>query len=354
MPAKTDKVSFHTMRSVFFFGLIIILGLGMLYLIRPFIYPIFWAAVFAVSFYPFYGWIKKHLISPGASSLVAVLMIVILVFLPLTVISGLVVSESIDIYKSVVEGDYEQTIRTITESLDGTAIGSYVEQVQASVSANATNLAKSVSLGLLRSAQQITGASLKFLVQFFIMIYTLYYFFKDGPKMLSRLMHLSPLGDRYEEMLYKRFTSTTRATLKSTLIIGGIQGTLSGILFFIAGIQGAFIWGIIMVIIAVIPAIGTAVILLPAAVIMLILGNFWQAIMLFVGAIVVGFIDNLLRPPLVGKDTQMHPLVVLFATLGGIMLFGVSGFIIGPIIAAMFISVLSIYDYYYRSELSNN
>ena len=109
-----------------------------------------------------------------------------------------------------------------------------------------------------------------------------------------------------------------------------------------------------MVIIAVIPAIGTAVILLPAAVIMLILGNFWQAIMLFVGAIVVGFIDNLLRPPLVGKDTQMHPLVVLFATLGGIMLFGVSGFIIGPIIAAMFISVLSIYDYYYRSELSNN
>lgn len=172
--------------------------------------------------------------------------------------------------------------------------------------------------------------------------------------MLHRLMHLSPLGDKYETMLYDKFTSTTRATLKSTLIVGGIQGFLSGLLFWITGIEGAFVWGVIMVIIAIIPAIGTPVVLVPAAIIMLALGNVWQGIALLAGAVIISVLDNLLRPPLVGKDIQMHPLVVFFATLGGLIIFGISGFVIGPIIAALYISIMSIYDHYYKNELSKN
>jgi len=167
-------------------------------------------------------------------------------------------------------------------------------------------------------------------------------------------MHLSPLGDTYEEMLYEKFTSATRATLKSTLIVGGIQGTLGGILFWIAGIEGAFVWGTIMVVLAIIPALGPPLILIPAGIIVLILGNLSSGILLLVGALVISFVDNLLRPPLIGKDIQMHPLVVLFATLGGILLFGISGFVIGPIIAALYTSIMSIYEHYYKTELGNN
>jgi len=155
-------------------------------------------------------------------------------------------------------------------------------------------------------------------------------------------------------MLYKLLTSTTRATLKSTLIIGGIQGSLGGILFFIAGIEGALIWGTIMVFLAIIPAVGPPLVLIPAGIISLLLGNVGAAILLLVGAFVISMIDNLIRPPLIGRDIQMHPLVVLFATLGGITLFGISGFVIGPIIAALYTSIMSIYEHYYKTELSNN
>src|SRR5690606_26470649 len=141
---------------------------------------------------------------------------------------------------------------------------------------------------------------------------------------------------------------------KSTVIVGGIQGTLGGLLFLIAGVDGALVWGTIMVVLAIIPAVGPPLVLIPAGLISLALGNVGAGLILLIGSVVISFVDNLLRPPLVGKDIQMHPLVVLFATLGGILVFGVSGFVIGPIIAALYTSVMSIYEYYDRNELSNN
>lgn len=168
-------------------------------------------------------------------------------------------------------------------------------------------------------------------------------------------MHLSPLGDKYEGLLYERFTSTARATLKSTLILGSIQGALGGILFWITGVEGALIWAIVMAFVAMIPALGSFLVWLPIGLIMLALGNMWQGFtILIVGAILISNIDNLLRPMLVGRDTQMHPLLVLFSTLGGIFLFGISGFVLGPIIMSLFLSVISIYDHYYRNELGRN
>jgi len=189
----------------------------------------------------------------------------------------------------------------------------------------------------------------------FIMFYTLFFFLRDGKKILEHLMHLSPLGNKYETMLYEKFTSTSRATLKGTFLVGCVQGTLGGLLFLAVGIPGALIWGLMMVALSIVPAVGCSIIWLPTGIIMLLMGNIWQGItILLFGTLVISNIDNLIRPPLVGKDIQMHPLLVLFSTLGGIFIFGISGFIIGPVIAALFTSVISIYDHYYRNELSNN
>jgi len=149
-----------------------------------------------------------------------------------------------------------------------------------------------------------------------------------------------------------RFTSVTRATLKGTAVIGVLQGGLAGLAFAVAGIEAAVFWGTVMAVLSIIPAVGSALVWVPAAIILAAGGNYLKAVglVLFCG-LVVGSLDNLLRPRLVGKDTQMHDLMIFFGTLGGIALFGVIGFVIGPIIAALFVTIWDIYGEAFRDYL---
>lgn len=325
----------------------------MLYLFGPFLYPIFWAAVVAVMFYPLYRWLYAH-IPAGISLTITLATVVVTLLIPLAILATLLVNESIGLYQNVSTQDLQGALEAAEGWFEGTPLSPYLEDAKTNWPTYAAKAANATSVYLFDAVKSITQNSLRFLFMLFIMFYTLYYFLKDGKKMLTHLMHLSPLGDSYEEMLYEQFTSTTRATLKSTLIIGGIQGTLGGLLFWIAGMEGALIWGTIMVVLAIIPAVGPPLVLVPAGIIGLILGNFGGGLLLLIGSVVISILDNIIRPPLVGKDIQMHPLVVLFATLGGIFLFGISGFVIGPIIAALYTSIMSIYEHYYQTELSNN
>lgn len=355
MSKYMQNFSFQKMQSAFFFALIVLLGLAVLYLLRPFAYPIFWAAVVAVMFYPMYSWINTHLKMPGVSSAISVIMVVVLLFLPLVLISVLLVQESAELYQKIVDGQFFGQVEQVANKLEGTSFAPLLETVRTSWQTYAADAAKGLSVAIFKNVRDITQNSIRFVFLSFIMLYSLYYFFKDGKRMLGRVMHLSPLGDRYENMLYHRFTSTVRATLKSTLIIGGIQGTIGGLLFWVTGIQGVFIWGVVMTILSIIPAVGSFLVWFPAGVIMLATGNVWQGVtILLVGALLISNIDNFLRPPLIGKDIQMHPLLVLFSTLGGLALFGISGFVIGPILMALFLAVISMYDHYYKHELLEN
>ena len=351
---KDSKVTFSKVQSIFFFGLIALLSAAMLYLVSPFIYPVFWAAVIAIIFYPMHRWLKNHLGLRNISAFLSVLIIVAIVFLPLTLVSILLANQTINLYLIISENDIAGEIGKIIQLLNNTPLSPYLDQLQQKWAQSATEIAQNISLGLISSIRQVTSSSVRFLGQFFIMLYTLFYFFKDGPKILGRMMHLSPLGDKYEKKLFDKFTSTASATLKSTLIIGGIQGSLGGILFWAAGIPGAMIWAVIMIILAVIPVLGAPILIVPAGLVMLALGNMWEGVLLIAGGGGVAVVDNFLRPLLVGKDIHMHPLLVLFSTLGGIVLFGVSGFIIGPIIASLFLAIVSIYDFYYQKELNHN
>lgn len=354
MPFASEKISFNAIKSGVFFGLIVILGIGMLYLIGPFLYPIFWAAVIASLFYPLYDWLSRHTNMKRLSSFLTILIVIAVLFLPLIFIAALVVNQSIDLYNKASETNILESIEVTTNWLQNTPVGPYITELQSDWANFAANAGRSIASFLFTNATVLTQNSIQFIFMFFIMLYTLFYFFTDGPRMLKRLMYLSPLGDKYEALLYERFTSAARATLKSTILIGGIQGTLGGILFWTTGIPSPFIWGVIMVIVAILPALGAPLIIVPAAIIQFFLGNFWQAVALAIGALVISLIDNFLRPPLVGHDIQMHPLIVLFTTLGGLMIFGISGFVIGPIIAALFLAIMNIYVFYYKKELGRN
>ena len=170
------------------------------------------------------------------------------------------------------------------------------------------------ALGLLQAAYQgITS----FLFWVFVMFFSLFYFLIDGKRTLGYIMSLSPLRDEHDKLLIKKFISISRATLKGTIVVGIIQGLLGGVMFWIAGIPSPAIWGLVMTLCSIIPMFGSGLVWLPAGIILLLLGDIWQGIfVLAVGMGVISVLDNILRPKLVGKDTEMHPLLVLFSTLG--------------------------------------
>jgi predicted PurR-regulated permease PerM len=180
---------------------------------------------------------------------------------------------------------------------------------------------------------------------FFLMLYLLFFFMRDGEHLLEVIVRALPLGDDRERELFRKFAQVSRATVKGTLVIGFIQGALGGMMFAILGIQGAVFWGVVMSVLSLLPVVGTGLVWGPAALI-LIANGAWQkgAVLIVFGVLVIGLVDNLLRPILIGRDTKMPDYLVLLSTLGGLTVFGVSGFVIGPVIAALFLTVWTMFQ----------
>lgn len=354
MNELNTKFSFGKLRIVFFFSLIALLGLSFLYVIRPFLFPLFWAGIIAIMFHPFYAKINKHIDIPSVSSLISIILVLVLIFLPLVGVTMLLLQQVADLYRAIANINFLENAQGLAQWLEGTRFAPYVGDLQNTWTEQASNITRTIGVYLFENVRSITQNAATFLGLTVVMFYILYYLFKDGSKVLRKLMELSPLGNKYETLMYEKFRAITAATLKSTFIIGGIQGALGGILFAIVGIKGALIWAVMMLVLSVIPAVGPTIVWVPAALYLFLTGQVWQGVVVLIGGVVISTIDNLIRPPLVGKDTEMHPVIVLISTLGGIATFGISGFIIGPIIAAMFLSIITIYNHYYRHELDNN
>ncbi len=177
---------------------------------------------------------------------------------------------------------------------------------------------------------------------------------KDGEKLISILIRMLPIGDDAERHLLSKFAEVSRATIKGTLVVGIIQGALGGILFALLGIESAIFWGVVMIVLSILPAIGSALVWGPAAIIFLANEQWIKALILFiVGAAFIGVIDNVLRPILVGRDTKMPDYLILLSTLGGLGLFGLSGIVFGPIIAAFFLAIWTMFEYEYHPDSYN-
>jgi predicted PurR-regulated permease PerM len=163
--------------------------------------------------------------------------------------------------------------------------------------------------------------------------------------MLEAIIRALPLGDERERALFAKFAEVSRATIKGTLVIGIVQGFLGGIMFSILGVTGAVFWGVVMVILSILPIVGASIVWVPVAIVLLINGAWIKALVLAIfGAVVIGLIDNILRPQLVGRDTKMPDYIILLSTLGGLAVFGISGFVIGPVIASLFLAVWVMFE----------
>ncbi len=207
---------------------------------------------------------------------------------------------------------------------------------------------------LFNGVSSFTYAAIYDLLLFFIFCYTMFFLLKDGRHLLERLLAALPLDEAIQQRLLGRFLSVTRATIKGTLVIAVLQGSLAGLAFQVVGIQSAVFWGTVMAVLSLIPLVGSPIVWIPAAIVLASSGQYLQAggLVLFC-SLVVGQIDNILRPILVGRDTRMHELFIFFGTLGGIGMFGAFGLIIGPVIAALFVTVWQIYTETFHESLAD-
>lgn len=343
-------MDYKKLQSIVFWAVLVGITLIFLRMLQPYFYPIFWAAVLATLFYPLYKKLCNKTHKPNLSAALTLIIIILIVLIPLSGIISLIIQQGITFYQNFGNQETFNKVSDIFQQylnrpLSQKLLGQINIQERLSSWGGAFS---SFVYSLVSSWGQNT---VRFIFMFFIMLYTLFYFLRDGEKILQHLMHLLPLGDQNEKKLYNRFVSTARATLKGTLFISLIQGSIGGLAFLITGVPAFIIWTLIMIVLCIVPSIGAGIILVPTAIIFLLLGNYWQAVVIVVALIIAGTIDNIIRGPLVGKDTQMHPLFIFFATLGGIIAFGFSGIVIGPVVTAFLLSIWGIYEHKYKTDL---
>jgi predicted PurR-regulated permease PerM len=280
------------------------------------------------------------------ASLCTILVFVVVIVIPLMAFFGIVVNEAVEISKSAVPWIEEQ-LRTpdrLYERLRGVPGFDLIEEYRGEILTRLAAFAGKAGSLVVRGLSAASTGTVAFFFQLFIFLYALFFFLMDGESLLRKILYYLPLSSKDESRMVDEFVSVTRATIKGTLVVGVVQGAAAGIGLWIAGIGGAVFWGTVMVVLSIIPGIGTALVWVPAVVYLAAVGRWTAAILLALYCgLIVGSVDNFLRPRLVGKDVKLNALLILLGTIGGILLFGIAGFIIGPILAALFVTVWEIY-----------
>ncbi|NLD99510.1 MAG: AI-2E family transporter [Fibrobacter sp.] len=322
-----------------------------------FIRPVLLGVSFTIIFYPLYLLVLKILKGHKTpSSIITCIMLLFGLLVPLYMTSHLFIVEIINLYNSAgpqIQELFEKGRQSeLFGHLTNSSIFKKLSLIQIDWVALFQNLlqriAALVTILINRTSAGVFGLVTDIAVAFF----TMFYFFIDGKRLLSQIRYIIPLNKNYIDLIYTRFNLISKAAILGTLVIGLIQGSVGAVTLLIFGVKNWLVWGFITVIMAIIPLLGTWTVLVPAGIIQIIIGNLWQGIgILLMSFIVVSNLDNLIRPRLVGHNARMHDLMIFFATLGGLGFFGVTGIIIGPIIASFFFAMLDIYKMQFQKEL---
>jgi len=318
-------------------------------MIWGFVQALMLAAVFSGILYPLYLRLNKALKGHSTSaSLLTLIIALVVIVVPLVFLLGLVADQAVDVATRV-EPWLEKQISESTNAEH--TLPSWIpyadklEPYHEEIATKVSEFAESTAVYLGSSLARATQGTMMFFFSLFVMLYAMFFFLINGPEILRTIMGYMPLSREDKIKMLKVGSSVSRATIKGTLIIGIIQGALGGLGFAVAGIGSAVFWGAVMAVLSVLPGIGGALVWAPGVAYLLLSGQEVAGVLLAVWcAGVVGTIDNVLRPRLVGRDTEMPDLLIMLATLGGLGMFGAAGLVLGPIIAAMFMTVLAIYS----------
>lgn len=329
-----------------FLTLVLVVTLAFAWLLTPYFGAILWGVVVAIMFSPLYR--RLTIKFKGRRNLAAaatLLIILLLVILPSLFIAGSLVQEAADVYSRLRSGqiDLADMFQRMHDALPVWAQQIVDRYGLTDLNAARERLGEMLSAGLnsfAASALTFGQGALNFVAALGVMLYLTYFLIRDGRSLNNRIRQLVPLRPDIRDKLIEHFVVVVRATMKGTVVVAIVQGLLGGLIFWALGIDGALLWGVMMGFFSLVPAVGTAIVWVPIAAYLLITGSIVEgSILVGCGVLVIGMVDNVLRPILVGNDTRMPDFVILIATLAGLELFGLNGFIIGPVIAALFIAV---------------
>ena len=340
-----------TLEDKTFLVLVIAVSLAFALILWPFFGAVLWGTVVAIVFAPLYRRLLRLMRQRrNLAALATVMIILVMVILPMTLIIASLGQEAAGVYQRIQAGELN--------------FGQYFQQVFAALPDWAANLLKRfrltnlgavqerLSAGLMKGSQFLAAQAINigqytfdFIVSLFVMLYLLFFLLRDGDGLSKRIQDAVPLRAEQQRELLNRFTIVIRATVKGNIVVALVQGALGGLIFWFLGITAPLLWAALMAVLSLLPAVGAGMVWLPVAVYLLATHAVWQGLVLIAfGVLVIGLVDNVLRPILVGKDTKMPDYVVLISTLGGIAIFGINGFVIGPVIAAMFMAAWDIFS----------
>ncbi|ACE99108.1 protein of unknown function UPF0118 [Rhodopseudomonas palustris TIE-1] len=342
MPASENK----------FFILLLVVATGLFgWILWPLYSAVLWGMVIAILFAPLNRGLNRAFgFRRNLAALMSVTIIVLMVLLPMSLLGAALAREAAGMYTKIESGNLD-LLKTMRELLAARPdwLGDLLSRFGVG---NLADIQQRLSAALLRGSQYLAGQALDigqstfdFTVNLFVMVYLLFFLLRDGDLLAARIRRATPLGVDHQTRLLDKFTVVIRATVKGNMLIALIQGALGGLAFYVLGISGALMWAVVMAFLSLLPAVGAGIVWLPMALYLIASGSVWHGVGLIVwGMLVIGMVDNFLRPILVGKDTRMPDYVVLISTLGGLEVFGLNGFVIGPVIAAMFIATWDIYS----------
>ena len=341
----------RTLEDNTFLLLIIAVSLTFAWILWPFYGAILWGTVLATVFAPLHRRLSSSMPQRrNLAALATVLIIVTMVILPLMLIAASLLQEATGLYKRIQSGelDFGRSFQQFREALPPWAT-SLLDRFGLT---DLRGVLERLSDGLMKGSEFLAAQALTigqstvdFVVSLFVMLYLLFFLLRDGDALAKRIKDAVPLRADQKHALFGKFATVIRATVKGDILVAVLQGTLGGIIFWVLGIYAPVLWAVVMAFLSLLPAVGTASVWLPVAIYLLATGSVWQGVVLIgYGVLVISLVDNFLRPFLVGRDTKMPDYVVLTSTLGGIAIFGLNGFIIGPVIAAMFIAVWDIFS----------
>jgi predicted PurR-regulated permease PerM len=330
--------------------LVVVFTVAFGWVLWPVAGAVLWALFLAIVFWPMHAHCKRLVHRPSLAALLTLLSIVVIVILPLTLVSVSVVQEASVLYQKTKSGEL-QPGQYLQQVLDG--LPAWVQSILRRFGVtDIPALGRQLGSILSRSSQFVTTTllgfgqnTLNFVVSFFIMLYVLFFLLRDGATLSRQVADAVPLQTRQTQELLGQFAAVVRATVKGNVTVALIQGGLGGLAFWYLDVPGAVLWGAFMALLSLLPAVGAALVWGPVAIYKMFTGDIASGIGLAVwGTLVIGLVDNVVRPILVGRETRLPDYVVLVTTVGGIGLFGLNGFVIGPVIAAMFIACWSLLE----------
>ena len=329
-----------------FLALLVAVTVAFLWVVFPVFGAVLWGVTFAILFTPPHRKLQRTLhLGPTTGALLSTLLVLLLVVLPAVLVSGMVAKEATAFVQKFNSGEIDLAAfyRRLTELLPGWA-GRLLDDAGFGDFSSAQEQLKQSAAGtsepIARHIWSMSQGTLDFAVNFFVMAYLLFFLLRDGPSLLQRIRRATPLDPGVQDRLARNFSTVVRSTVKGNVVVAMLQGALGGIALAVLGLPGAVMWGVVMTVLSLLPAVGAALVWGPIALYLISVGDLGKGLALIAyGVLVIGLVDNLLRPILVGKETRMPDWVVLISTIGGMSLFGVNGFVIGPVVAALFIAV---------------